>query len=208
MTSFGDPNAPKFCYGRKEDTPVNWDLNWRNQITKEKREMKHNQMLNDMRRTGQAPSASSRVYHPAHVPQGPSALGRIRLGVCGTFIHEEGPAELATRKGRAKSRGRAASSSRSRGSFGMPAQRQHVGELEEAGGLGRFAGQQSPLRSGRSIAVGSSRSASSSRHTSRSSSELRARLDDEIRARKQCERQIAELMLEVRRLKAGMALRE
>ena len=62
MTSFGDPNAPKFCYGRKEDTPVNHDLNWRNQIAKEKREMHQNELKNQMRREAMDGSPSARVF--------------------------------------------------------------------------------------------------------------------------------------------------
>ena len=208
MTSFGDPNAPKFCYGRKEDPPTSWDLNWRNQIAKEKREMAHNQTLNEQRRKGMSGSLSSRQYHPAHVPVAPSAagaLGRIRLGVCGTFIHEEGGAELAPDRKNRKRRDITARSEYGGGGPGSGGGR--IGELERAGGLARYADEALSHRSG-VVSVRSGYSARSGRSASSAAgSALRARLDSETRARQDAERKIAELQLEVKRLRAGLALR-
>mgnify|MGYP001213840026 CR=1 FL=1 len=218
MTSFGDPNAPKFCYGRKEDTPVNHDLNWRNQIAKEKREMHQNELKNQMRREAMDGSPSARVYHPTHVPEQPTAFGRIRLGVCGTFIHEDGPAALApdrTRKHKAAARDTARSGASAGAGRGGRA-----GELERAGGLGRYGasarsrGTARSRVSGRSPLVATARSSASlaSRlHTGRTSAsvseELRSRLERETLARREAEDKIAALTLEVQRLKNGMSLR-
>lgn len=205
MTSFGDPNAPKFCYGRKEDPPTSWDLNWRNQIAKEKREMAHNQKLNEQRRKGMTGSLSSRQYHPSHVPVAPSAagaLGRIRLGVCGTFIHEEGGAELAPER---KDRKRRDHTARSGGGAGGGGGR--VGELERAGGLARYADVALSHRSAAISGRGGYSARSGRSAASAASSGLRDRLDSETRARQDAERKIAELELEVKRLRAGLALR-
>ena len=174
--------------------------------------MHQNELKNQMRREAMDGSPSARVYHPTHVPEQPTAFGRIRLGVCGTFIHEDGPAALApdrTRKHKAAARDTARSGASTGAGRGGRA-----GELERAGGLGRYGASARSRGTARSPLVATARSSASlaSRlHTGRTSAsvseELRSRLERETLARREAEDKIAALTLEVQRLKNGMSLR-
>jgi len=98
--------------------------------------MKHNEIRNKIAR-GQL---SARQYHPTHVGETTqNPLGRIRLGVCGTFIHEDGPPAQSIPRHARRSRPPSVASSRhsSRGGSGAGGSRRG-GELERAGGLSRF----------------------------------------------------------------------
>jgi outer membrane murein-binding lipoprotein Lpp len=92
MCSFGDPNAPKFVKGLKEDTPWNWDLNWKNQVQAEKKQSDGRAAVLQAyleKKAEEEEVAGRKMKTNLRVP--PPAQPRARLGLTGTIVYEVPP---------------------------------------------------------------------------------------------------------------------